>query len=203
MMPNRHTESKPQPSERQALARVLLIGGLLGLSWLAMQAVHELGHVVAAKLTGGRVARVVLHPLTISRTEVAPNPAPRLVTWAGPVLGVMAPLLLWTAATACKLSWAYLLRFFAGFCLVANGVYLGAAPLTAVGDAAQLLRLGTPLWSLIGFGAVTLPTGFLLWHGECRHFGAYERPVNSRHAAFVAAAFLATSIGLLAFAHPQ
>ena len=37
------------------------------LSWLLMQAVHELGHVAAALATGGSVERVVLHPLTDDR----------------------------------------------------------------------------------------------------------------------------------------
>ncbi len=44
----------------------VLIGSFLPLCWLGMMAVHELGHVVGAWLTGGRVAKVVLHPLTIS-----------------------------------------------------------------------------------------------------------------------------------------
>jgi len=31
-----------------------------------MQSVHEAGHVLAAWLAGGRVERLVLHPVTIS-----------------------------------------------------------------------------------------------------------------------------------------
>ena len=66
---------------------------MLVASWIGMQAVHELGHVLAASATGGTVQRVVLHPLTISRTDVSPNPSPLAVAWAGPLVGVILPLL--------------------------------------------------------------------------------------------------------------
>ena len=46
---------------------ILVVSTLLG-SWLGMQAAHELGHVIGAFFTGGEIARVVLHPLTKSRT---------------------------------------------------------------------------------------------------------------------------------------
>jgi hypothetical protein len=45
------------------LHQALLIGTLLPLRWLAMMAVHELGHVVGAVATGGKVEKVVLHGL--------------------------------------------------------------------------------------------------------------------------------------------
>src|SRR5208282_6187597 len=98
-----------------------LIGTFLPLCWLAMMAVHELGHVVGAVATGGRVERVVLHPLTISRTDVSPNPHPLMVVWAGPSVGVLLPLAFLSAAKLSKLTWTYLAQFFAGFCLIANG----------------------------------------------------------------------------------
>ena len=72
---------------------VLIVSTVLS-SWLGMQAVHESGHVLGAWLTGGRVARVVLNPLTISRTDLDDNPRPLVVVWAGPLFGVGLPLLL-------------------------------------------------------------------------------------------------------------
>src|SRR5689334_5732511 len=93
---------------------ILIVATLLG-SWLGMQAVHEFGHVVGAWLTGGRVAGVVLYPLTISRTDLAENPHPLPVVWAGPVVGVVLPLGLWALAAGLGLPGAFVLRFFAGF----------------------------------------------------------------------------------------
>ncbi|QDU12805.1 hypothetical protein CA11_05850 [Gimesia maris] len=63
--------------------------------WLAMMGVHELGHVLGGLFTGGSISRVVLHPFSISRTDLSVNPLPALVVWAGPVLGVLLPLLFW------------------------------------------------------------------------------------------------------------
>ncbi len=64
------------------------------LCWLGMMGVHEVGHVLAGIFTGGTVTKVVVHPLAISRTDIAPNPMPLIVVWAGPLIGVLLPLLL-------------------------------------------------------------------------------------------------------------
>jgi hypothetical protein len=149
---------------------VLIASTVLG-SWLGMQAVHESGHVLGAWLTGGRVARVVLHPLTISRTELADNPRPLVVVWAGPLIGVIAPLLLWTLAAATRLWGAFVLRFFAGFCLLANGLYIGIGSFDRVGDCGEMLQHGATMWHLWLFGVLTAPVGLWLWHHQGRHFG--------------------------------
>jgi len=153
------------------LPQSLLIGSFLPLCWLAMQAVHELGHVVGATATGGRVERVVLHPLTISRTDVSPNPRPLFVVWAGPIVGVVLPIVLLAAAKAGRLKWAYMLEFFAGFCLIANGAYIGIGSFGRIGDAGDLLRHGSSMWSLWLFGAACFPLGLYLWNGVGPHFG--------------------------------
>jgi hypothetical protein len=149
----------------------MLIVSTLALSWFAMMAVHETGHVLGALFTGGTVTKVVLHPLTISRTDVAPNPQPLLVVWAGPLFGVIVPLLSWVASQMGRVPFWYLLRFFAGFCLIANGAYLGVGSFDGVGDAGDLLRHGAPVWQLCVFGLMCVPTGLWLWHGLGAHFG--------------------------------
>ena len=58
-----------------------------------------------------------------------------------------------------------------GFCLVANGLYLGVGSIEGVGDCGDLLLHGSPIWMLWLFGVVTTPFGFALWHGQARHFG--------------------------------
>ncbi len=156
---------------RQRLPQFVLIGSLLLACWLGMQAVHELGHVLGAWATGGRVAQVVWHPLTISRTDLAHNPQPLVVVWAGPVVGVVLPLLMWGVAAVARMPGTYVLRFFAGFCLAANGLYIAGGSFDEVGDCGVMLQHGSEHWHLWLFGAVTVPLGLVLWHGQGAHFG--------------------------------
>ena len=115
---------------------------LVALCWLAMMLVHELGHVVGALITGGSVERVVLHPLTISRTDVSPNPHPAVVVWLGPVLGGLVPLALFMFVPRWLVVLRNVCRFFAGFCLVANGAYISMGSFDPVGDCGEMLRTG-------------------------------------------------------------
>jgi hypothetical protein len=149
---------------------ILVVSTALG-SWLGMQAAHELGHVLGAFLTGGTTATVVLHPLTISRTEMSDNPHPLIVVWAGPLVGVMLPLTLWGLLELTRVPGAFVARFFAGFCLISNGTYLGAGSFVAAGDCGEMLRQGSPVWVLRVFGAVAVPVGFWLWNGQGPKFG--------------------------------
>jgi len=149
---------------------VLIVSAVLG-SWLGMQAVHESGHVIAAWLSGGRVNRVVLYPLTISRTDLVENPHPLLVVWAGPLGGCLLPLLAWGIVALFRQPWVYLPRFFAGFCLIANGAYIAVGAFGLIGDAGEMLRHGSPLWSLLVFGIVAISVGLGLWHRQGSHFG--------------------------------
>jgi len=136
-----------------------------------MQAVHELGHVIGAWWTGGEVVRVVLHPLSLSRTDVSHNLSPSVVVWAGPIVGVLLPTAAWIVASLARMPGAFVLRFFAGFCLIANGLYIGIGSFGRVGDCREMLLHGSQLWQLWLFGLITVPAGFWLWHGEGRHFG--------------------------------
>jgi hypothetical protein len=72
--------------------QVLLIVSTAGFSWLAMQAVHEAGHVLHLGLTGGSVDYVILHPLAISYTHPAANPHPLAVASGGALWGCVLPL---------------------------------------------------------------------------------------------------------------
>src|SRR5690606_19206569 len=154
-MPPRPFSGNSDPDRRSWADRLLLITSLITLSWLAMQIVHEAGHVLGAWATGGTVTAVVLHPLTISRTDVESSQSPLAVVWAGPLVGTGLPLIGSFAAAGVEARSSYLWRFFAGFCLVANGVYIGSGVLLPVGDAADLVRLGATPWSLGLFGVCT------------------------------------------------
>jgi len=139
------------------------------LSWLLMQIVHELGHMTAAWTTGGRVAHVVLHPLAISRTDVKPNPHPLTVAWGGPVIGAALPLAIWLLTKIFRWKNRFL-QFFAGFCLVANGAYIGIGSFRRIGDCNELLRYGSPIWLLWLFGVLTIALGLWLWKSTPSYF---------------------------------
>jgi hypothetical protein len=169
-MPGMAPDGKAEETVTRLPQIILILSTILG-SWLAMQAVHESGHVLGAWLTGGRVDRVVLHPLRISRTDLLRNPSPLVVAWAGPIVGVTVPPLAWAVALALHMPGAFVLRFFSGFCLLANGLYIGLGSFNRVGDCGDMLKHGSPPWQLWLFGAVTVPLGLWLWHGQGPNFG--------------------------------
>src|SRR5207245_2143458 len=90
----------------------------LGLSWLGMQAVHELGHVLGAWAGGETVNKVVLHPLVVSRTDTSHDRHPLLVVWGGPILGSVLPLVVLGITRLIRSGSFCLSQFFAGFCRV-------------------------------------------------------------------------------------
>jgi hypothetical protein len=129
---------------------------VLLLSWYGMMAIHELGHVIGTYSTGGTVLRVVLEPLSMSHTEYGQFPHSGIVVWCGPVVGSVLPLALIPAG---KLG-----QFFAGFCLVANGAYIGGGSFEGVGDCGLMLLTGTPVWAMWIFGIASFASGLYLWH---------------------------------------
>jgi hypothetical protein len=154
------------------LVRALILATALYASWLAMMAVHELGHVLHAWISGG-VVRAVHVPLAgFSITEFDCNPHPHFVAWGGPIWGTLLPLAVWGVFRALRLQFLRAAQFFAGFCLIANGLYLGVGWTTRAGDAGDLVRHGTPVCGLVAFGMIATGAGLGLWHG----LGRFARP---------------------------
>ncbi|MBL7041797.1 MAG: hypothetical protein ISR77_24395 [Pirellulaceae bacterium] len=151
--------------------QVLLIVTSVGFSWLAMMIVHEIGHVLHALLSGGYVTRVVLSPWEFSRTDVSPNPSPLFVAWGGAAWGVLLPIAIWSFTRIVARSYSYLAAFFAGFCCVVNGAYIGAGTIVHAGDAGDMLRYGAAYWQLVLYGLVATASGFYLWNGLGSYFG--------------------------------
>ncbi len=151
--------------------RHLFFAATFALSWLAMQAVHEFGHVTAALLSGGHVERVLLHPAAFSYTQLSRNPHPNFVTWLGPIIGIMVPIALLLLARALRWRGWFVFQFFTGFCLIANGTYIAIGSLENIGDAGDLLHHGSPIYLLWMFGAITIPVGLWIWNGLGQHFG--------------------------------
>jgi hypothetical protein len=93
------------------------------------------------------------------------------VVWAGPIVGVIDPLLAWLLVRWLRkrepTQWQGIesaITFLAGFCLLANGAYLGLGWIDRVGDTGVMMRLGTPVWLMVGFGVLCAVGGFALWH---------------------------------------
>ena len=172
--------------------KYLLIVSILGLSWLGMMAVHEFGHCLHAWMSGGNVSKVVLHPLVISRTDLFRNPHPLFVAWGGAVIGTLVPFALFVVVAMCRFSLTYIFRFFAGFCLIINGIYIAEDSIFKAGDGGDMIRYGTPQWVLIAFGIVTISLGIYLWNGLGPYFGftKSEDKVNTRVALGAFGVFL-------------
>jgi hypothetical protein len=125
---------------------------------------------------------------------VNPNPSPLLVAWAGPLVGAVLPLMSWLVVGALRLRVAYLFRFFAGFCLIANGAYIGAGAIVPVGDAADLLRLRSTEWTLALFGLLAIPVGLALWNRQKDYFGLGSQPRTVNRADTIGCALLLAAI---------
>jgi hypothetical protein len=150
--------------------QALLILSTVLLSWLLMQDVHEAGHMAATWLSGGTVKSVLLDPFSISRTDVEPNPHPLIVVWGGPVVGALLPFLTWRTLATLRFPSGFL-KFFAGFCLIANGAYIGFGSFQRVGDCGEMLRHGAPIWLLWLFGILAIVSGLWTWNGAGKYFG--------------------------------
>ncbi|MFN3168423.1 MAG: M50 family metallopeptidase [Phycisphaeraceae bacterium] len=161
-----HTRpTTPATPARRLLAALLA----LWAGFYLFMASHEAGHVLAALLTGGRIADIELSPIALSHTHLAHNPRPLIVVWAGPVFGVADALgawglLVWLRKRGDALPEEAAFVFLAGLCLIANGVYIGLGWIDRVGDTGDMMRLGTPTPVMIGFGLVATALGLMLWH---------------------------------------
>ncbi len=178
----------------ERLFQALLIVGTLGASWLGMMAVHESGHIVAALAAGGSIKSVALPIFGFWRTDLANNPHPLVVAWAGGVLGSLFPLPLLLVTRLAARRFAFLAQFFAGFCLIANGAYLGGGAWLDAGDAADLLHHGAQRWQLATFGLPIVAAGLALWNGLGRHFGLGSSAGRVDHAAAAVAAACASPV---------
>jgi hypothetical protein len=140
------------------------MAALIAACWYGMLIMHESGHVLAARITGGAVQRVVLLPWTFSRTDVDPNPHAAVVAWAGAIFGGLCPYILSGVSRLVARQWTKPTAFFAGFCLIANGAYLATVLVLPVGDTEDLLRLGAPAWIMATVVIPMFGAGLWLWH---------------------------------------
>lgn len=167
------TETQSVHSATRSSGAAFLVFALVGLAlaFYVMMLVHEFGHVLGAWLVGVPVERFVFHPLAFSRTQTPRSANALWIVWAGPIGGVVIPLLVWLLWWMARLPGLAYARWFAAWCLVANGVYIGAGIVMAEADPGEMLRLGTPRWVMFVFGLVCCVAGAFLWFGQGKHFG--------------------------------
>src|SRR5207237_428557 len=99
-----------------------------------------------------------------SQTIVWPNPHELLVVWGGPFWGALLPVIACAIVRPTRRRVPQWLLFFAGFCLIANGAYIGVGWIRRAGDTGDMLRLGTPLWVMMIFGVGCVAGGLAMWH---------------------------------------
>ena len=145
---------------RPLLIIVLLLPGC----WYSTLAAHELGHALAAALTGTKHIDVVLPVLGFSRTDRVPDHHVAITTAAGFVSGALIPTLLWWGSKRVAIDTSRVLRIWAGFALILNGGYCAADAILQSGDGGQLVRAGMPVWLLVVAGTIVLACGLWLWH---------------------------------------
>lgn len=176
--------------------------------WYGMMLTHELGHVLAAVATGSRIDAVRVPLFGLSQTEIATYKHPVAVIAMGPVVGVVPPLIAWAAlvrrqARVGRPGRAPLTKFFAGFCLVANGGYLASALVLPVGDVADLMALGVSANLLGGAGVAMAGAGLWMWNGLGAAFGL-ARGASAEHdptlakRSILAATFALACVGAIA-----
>jgi hypothetical protein len=182
------------------IRQFLLIAGLVWSSWLCMMLVHEAGHVIGALLTGGHIKQVVWHPFVFSRTDVEPNPSPIIEVWAGPMIGCVIPFGLSLSIKLTRWRLKYMLSFFASFCLIANGLYIGIGSIDPIGDTRQLVHLGVSRITILTFGIVASSIGFWILNAISPQLGfGHERVIPLKTDVNVSLC-AAASITLICFA---
>lgn len=173
----------------------LLLTAFAVFSWPAMMGLHELGHVFGAALGGGTVREVVWHPLRFSRTDVQPDPHPLLTVWAGPLVGVALPLLADGIAAWRRWRSAHHVALFSGFCLLANGAYIGLGVVDRLGDTEVMHRHGTSAIAMLAFGVPAFALGLWRWH---RASPRLKEPIaTSQLAVFIALAAAIVSASVI------
>lgn len=151
--------------------RIALFVVLLIVSWVTMVATHEGGHIFGGLAGGGTLVDYDLAPWRMPYSFFAPDPYPLVTLWAGPLLGVLVPIMV---AGIARKPWLW---FIADFCLLANGIYLALAWLSGdrLLDTPRLLNAGADPATLLVFCYVTIGIGYLRFRSDCFRYLSINR----------------------------
>ncbi|MCM2374821.1 hypothetical protein NB063_29705 [Rhodopirellula sp. ICT_H3.1] len=128
-----------------------------------MTLTHESGHLIGGAASGATLTDYDVVPWRMPYSLHAPDPHPLVTLWAGPVLGVLFPLMF---AVLVRRSWGW---FIADFCLIANGGYLALSWISGDHflDTPRLLAAGTHPLFIIVFCVLTMGLGYPWFRSDC------------------------------------
>lgn len=128
-----------------------------------MTSTHEVGHLVGGWLSGASLISADLRPWGLPYSLHQPDPHPLVTLWAGPLVGVLLPIL---AGIVARNRWVW---FVADFCLLANGLYLAAGWWAGDRflDTPRLLEAGASSGSIALFCVLTIGIGYVRFRTDC------------------------------------
>jgi len=151
-------------------AKLLKITFLISVSWCVMVVSHETGHIIGGNCGGGTMIDADIRPWHLPYSIFDPDPHPLITLWSGLLLGVTFPLLLAIVGRRHEL-W-----FVAGFCMLANGLYIGTGWVAGDRylDTTRLLDHGCSPILIALYCLLTIGFGYASFRRECLRIFAAE-----------------------------
>ena len=117
---------------------------------------HEAGHILGGWCCGGTLADADLLPWHLPYSFFSPDPHPLITLWSGPILGVIAPVII---AACVRRDWAWLIAY---FCVLANGVYIATALFSGDPqlDTPKMLHQGANPVSILIYCVLAIVAGY-------------------------------------------
>lgn len=166
----------------------------LGWAWLVMTLSHELGHVAAGLIGGGRLQHLELRPWRLPHSMFVGDRHPLITLWAGPLLGSAVPMLVASRMRRPATT------FIAWFCVTANAAYLllGCLSGDAELDSGRMIALGLAPAAVFGPAALALPIGYWGFRRSCLKLLSGGADVGSRRGLALGVIALAAAVILQA-----
>lgn len=164
-------------SKASQISAIIALLAMACWIWLATLLIHELGHVVAAISTGGKLVSVELRAGWLPHTLVQPNPHPSLVLWSGFAVGMIVPQLVAIAWSSDHAFTKLALKVWAGFCVLFSGVYLAVGGMERLTDTSKLVEQGWPLSWLVAGGTALAIVGYAQ---SRHHLIAFAKRLDTR-----------------------
>lgn len=128
-----------------------------------MTTTHELGHIIGGWWGGATLIEFDIAPWRLPYSLHSPDPNPRLTLCAGPIVGVIVPIVV-AAITRLRVF-----RFIADFCLLANGGYIAIAWMTGDRflDTPRMLAAGVHPMLIATYCLITIGVGYVRFRSDC------------------------------------